>query len=609
MSENPRTFRRDADVAGPLPGRDLVHLKASIQQIVDAVAAALSVDVTVADARLVRVAGTGPFSDSLGKQTPVGSAFERALSSGETLVVENPTGQGICTSCESRQDCRETFEMCTPIRLGGSSIGILAIAAFTPEQRERLRERQSSYVAFLEKMSDLISSKAAEQALYESLEARTRELEAVIDNIQQGVICVDRECRIRHIKERAGARQRRRGGLDLRGAPLESVWPGSLLARVMQEGRDCLDSEEVYKSPSGRLTRFLASVKTVKLDGQMLGGVCTFSDLESVHKYAFRAIERGTSFSFDDIIGESAALVEVKERAREAARYDSNILLIGETGTGKELFARAIHNESPRRDFPFVGLNCAAIPESLLESELFGYEAGAFTGAARNGKPGKFELANHGTLFLDEIGDMPLFLQAKLLRAIQNMEITRVGGLYPRRVDARLISATNHDLEEHVKLNRFRSDLYYRLNVVPIRLPALRERPEDIPGLVSHFTAHYAEVCNKHISGVVDDAMRLLLGYSWPGNVRELENVIEYAVNFAKGDRIEVRDIRPRLPEGPEGTRTSVARDLKSLVREYTRRLVLERLALNGDDADGKEKTAAELGISRATLYRILSQN
>jgi transcriptional regulator with PAS, ATPase and Fis domain len=261
------------------------------------------------------------------------------------------------------------------------------------------------------------------------------------------------------------------------------------------------------------------------------GGVLTFSDLESTHKDTFRAIEHGTAFTFDDIIGTSHAITQVKQHALTASKYDSNILLTGETGTGKGLFARAIHNASPRRDYPFVAVNCTAIPESLLESELFGYEAGAFTGASKNGKPGKFELANHGTLFLDEIGDMPLFLQAKLLRATQNMEITRVGGLYPKRIDARIISATNQDLEEHIRTHRFRDDLYYRLCVVPISLPPLKQRLDDIPVLADYFITRYAHQFNKVVSGLTDDALDLLMEYDWPGNARELENVIEYAVN------------------------------------------------------------------------------
>lgn len=589
-----------------LQTQDLLEMRDSIQQIADAVAAAMSVDVTVADSALVRVAGTGPFSDSLHTRVPRGSVFQKALTSGETVLVDNPRDIEACVSCEGRVDCRETFQICTPIKLGGLCIGVLAIVAFTTEQRDRLMERHSSYVSFLERMAELIASKAAEAALIRNIEARTSELEAVIDSIQQGVICVDRNCRIRHMNARASRLLELPPGTQLVNMDMRLIWPSALLCSCMTRGSSKLNAEETYRTPGGRLVRFLSSVQVLRYGDLITGGVCTFSDLESTHKSAFRAMEKGTGLTFDDIIGASNALAGVKQMAEEAARYDSSILLIGETGTGKELFARAIHNASYRRESPFVGVNCAAIPESLLESELFGYEPGAFTGASKNGKPGKFELADNGTLFLDEIGDMPLFLQAKLLRVIQNMEITRVGGVHPRRVDVRIVSATNQDLDGLVEQGRFRADLYYRLNVVPVRLPPLRERPEDIPVLTQYFAGHYAELFNKDIHGVADEALELLLKYSWPGNVRELENVIEFAANFARGSKITIDDIRPRLPVMRGSSGAGV--DLKAALDQYALELIEERLAVNGRDAAGKEATARELGISRATLYRILSR-
>lgn len=589
-----------------LQSQDLFEMRDSIQQIAAAVAAAMSVDLTVADSALVRVAGTGPFADCLRATVPRGSVFQKALASGETVLVDNPRDIEACVSCEGRADCRETFQICTPIKLGGLCIGVLAIVAFTTEQRDRLMERQRSYVSFLERMAELIASKAAETALMRSIEARTSELEAVIDSIQQGVICVDQNCRVRQINRRALAMLELSPGTQLINTDMRLIWPSALLWSCMTQGSNKLNAEETYRTPVGRIVRFLSSVQVLRCGDLITGGVCTFSDLESTHKSAFRAIEKDTGFAFSDIIGGSSALADVKQMAEESAKYDSSILLIGETGTGEELFARAIHNASSRRESPFVGVNYAAIPETLLESELFGYESGAFTGAGKHGKPGTFEPADHGTLFLDEIGDMPLFLQAKLLRVLQNMDITRVGGVHSKRIDVRVVSATNQDLNELIAQGRFRADLYYRLNVVPIRLPALRERLGDIPILAQYFVAHYAELFNKSVCGVTEEALEALLTYSWPGNVRELENVIEFAVNFARGDRITIDDVRPRLPVTQESNGTSY--DLKAAMNRYALQLVEERLSAHGRDAAGKEAAAAELGISRATPYRILSQ-
>lgn len=582
----------------------------SMQQIADAVAAAMGVDVTIANDKLLRVAGTGPFETDLGEKTPEGCVFERALSLAETIVVENPRKEELCIDCQGRDRCRETLSICTPITVEGKAVGVLAIVAFTPEQRDKIGSSLSSYIAFLEKMAELIATKITEHSLMLTLESRTRELEAVVNHIHQGVICVDSSYRIRQFNARAVELLKLQVNAPKPGDDLRAIWPDCLLIKCMENRESCTNMSETYRTPRGRQVRFLSSASVLMFAGNVIGGVLTFSDLESTHKYTFRAIEHGTAFTFDDIIGVSPAITHVKQQSLTAAQYDSNILLTGETGTGKELFARAIHNASRRRDYPFVVVNCAAIPESLLESELFGYEPGAFTGASKSGKPGKFELANHGTLFLDEIGDMPLFLQAKLLRAIQSMEITRVGGIYPKRINARIISATNQNLEGLIRTGRFRDDLYYRLCVVPINLPPLRERPEDITVLADYFINRYAGRFGKAVSGLTDDALELLMAYDWPGNIRELENVMEYAVNFAKGELITSKRLRDRIPISPEReSRTSPAKDLKTAVRDFQKQLVKEAIAKHGGDLTAKKLAAKELGISRATLYRILSQN
>lgn len=605
---NTDNFSSVAVIPKPIPG--LTSPAHGMQQIADAVAAAMGVDVTVADSNLLRVAGTGPFEGDLGEKVPQGCVFERALNRVETVIVEDPRKASLCIDCHGRDRCQETLSICTPITIQGKGVGILAIVAFTPEQRDRIHSSLPSYIAFLEKMAELIATKITEHSLMLTLEGRNQELEAVVNHIHQGVICVDSSRRIRQINTRAVELLKLRANVPQPGDDLEAIWPDCLLLKSMERKESYTNASETYRTPQGKQVRFLSSAGALLLADKVIGGVLTFSDLESTHKDAFRAIEHGTAFTFDDIIGTSRAITQVKQQALTAAKYDSNILLTGETGTGKELFARAIHNASPRRDYPFVAVNCTAIPESLLESELFGYEAGAFTGASKNGKPGKFELANHGTLFLDEIGDMPLFLQAKLLRATQNMEITRVGGLYPKRIDARIISATNQDLEEHMRTHRFRDDLYYRLCVVPINLPPLRQRPDDIRVLADYFITRYAHQFNKVVRGLTDDALDLLMAYDWPGNARELENVIEYAVNFATGERITVEKLRARIPSGSCREPGAVStRDLRTAVRAFQKQLVKEAIARHGEDPAARELAAEELGISRATLYRILSQN
>ncbi|QDE83244.1 sigma-54-dependent transcriptional regulator [Myxococcus xanthus] len=315
------------------------------------------------------------------------------------------------------------------------------------------------------------------------------------------------------------------------------------------------------------------------------------------------------------IIGDSSTIQEVYKIIDKVADTPSTVLITGESGTGKELIATALHGASSRRDKPFIKINCAAIPHTLLESELFGYERGAFTGAVTS-KPGRFELADEGTLFLDEIGEIPVEMQVKLLRALQEGEFERVGGIKTTRVDVRLVAATNRDLQAEIEAGRFRKDLYYRLAVVPISLPALRERRSDIPMLARHFVEKYNRRLNKKIEGIADDAMALLQGYAWPGNIRELENLIERVLLFADGPLITARDLPEPVRQGTSvqagvNLASAVASidvptgevGLKDIVRmkaaELERDLIVKKLEETGGNVT---RAARLLQISRKSL-------
>ena len=311
--------------------------------------------------------------------------------------------------------------------------------------------------------------------------------------------------------------------------------------------------------------------------------------------YRFTGEREGEREGFEGIVGSSAPLMEVLDLVRTVAPTDSTVLIEGETGTGKELIAGAIHAHSKRRDRPFVKLNCAAIPLGLLESELFGHERGAFTGAVAR-KVGRFEAADRGTLFLDEIGDIPLELQAKLLRVLQEGEFERLGSNQTRRVNVRVVAATNGDLLKLVSEKRFRSDLYYRLNVFPIPVPPLRNRAEDIPLLVRRFVNKYAERMQKHIDEIPVEAMDVLRGHSWPGNIRELQNFIERSVILTTG-----KILCPRLEGLRQGAESGSpeAITLEEAQRDHIRKTLKQT---NGVVA-GPHGAAARLGMRRSTLY------
>ena len=310
-------------------------------------------------------------------------------------------------------------------------------------------------------------------------------------------------------------------------------------------------------------------------------------------------------YSFHQILGKSKPMREVFDLIRRVADSPTNVLITGESGTGKELVAKAIHYNSERRDAPFVPVNCAAIPETLLESELFGHVKGAFTDA-KTDKRGLFEEAQKGTIFLDEISELPLTLQAKLLRAIQEREVRRVGATRAVPVDVRIIAATNLMLAEEVTAKRFREDLFYRLNVIEIRLPPLRERKEDIPLLVEAFLRKCAEASHKELRGMTESALALLMDYPWPGNVRELENVIERAVTLARGEKIVPEDLPPNI-QGARGERKVINEAVERILplKEVEKEYILRILETTGGN---KYQAAQALGIDRKTLYRKLAE-
>lgn len=316
--------------------------------------------------------------------------------------------------------------------------------------------------------------------------------------------------------------------------------------------------------------------------------------------------------SFDNIIGVSPEMTLVKQRALQISGSDSTVLITGESGTGKDLLARAIHTESPRRENPFISINCAAIPETLLESELFGYVKGSFTGAEKSGKLGKFQLAEGGTIFLDEIGDMPLHLQAKLLTALQNHQIDPIGSAAPVNIDVRVIAATNKNLEEMIKDNQFREDLYFRLNVIPINIPPLRVRTPDIELLLNYTIDKYASKLGKPVRFMDVSVMARLMNYSWPGNVREMENVIEYAINMAKTNTIHLTDLPERITERKTTSPSAPAKiaprigTLSDQLAVSEQEIIAAALDHYGWSLEGKRQAAQALDISLSTLYRKL---
>ncbi len=351
-----------------------------------------------------------------------------------------------------------------------------------------------------------------------------------------------------------------------------------------------------------RLGAFDYLMKPLDFDDVIIRIKRLFEHRHLVDENEFLRREVQEKFSVSNIIGESPPMKEIFRLIEKVAKTKGNVLITGKSGTGKELVARAIHYNSPRKNRKFVAINCGAIVDNLMESELFGHRKGSFTGAIRD-KEGYFKVADGGTLFLDEVGEIPLHLQVKLLRAIETGEIIPVGDTNPIKVDVRIIAATNRDLEKEVEAGRFREDLYYRLNVIEIKLPSLDQRKEDIPLLVNHFLEKYNRELNRNIRGVDEETMKILLNYQWKGGIRELENVIERAVILCENDLITKEDLPPNL------ARVNVPPDrpvkLKEAVAQFEREHIADILQKTLGD---KEEAAKLLGISLSSLYRKIDE-
>lgn len=387
------------------------------------------------------------------------------------------------------------------------------------------------------------------------------------------------------------------------GRPCSDVFRASIcerdcaLRRTFTTGKPIVNATAQITSAAGEQIPVRISTALLKdAGGAVTGGVETFQDLSRVEQLRK---ELDSRYTFEDIVGRSAPMQKLFEVLPRIAESSSTVLLEGASGTGKELFARAIHSLSPRRKKPFIAVNCAALPDTLLESELFGYKAGAFTDARRD-KPGRFVLADGGTLFLDEIGEVSPAMQVRLLRVLQERVVEPLGAIEPVKVDVRVVAATNKDLAELVRQGKFREDLFYRIHVIHLKLPPLRERREDIPLLVDRIIAKFNRLQGKDIAGVSEEAMVRLMEHNYPGNVRELENIIEHAFVLCPSGWIELRHLPPELrPAGPSEGDLGGSMSLRSMEQH------LIAAALRRHNGN-RTRAARELGINVSTLYRKL---
>ncbi|EOY7573189.1 sigma 54-interacting transcriptional regulator [Escherichia coli] len=573
----------------------LMQIQPTIQRFARMLASVLQLEVEIVDENLCRVAGTGAYGKFLGRQLSGNSRLLRHVLETKTeKVVTQSRFDPLCEGCDSKENCREKAFLGTPVILQDRCVGVISLIAVTHEQQEHISDNLREFSDYVRHISTIFVSKLLEdQGPGDNI---SKIFATMIDNMDQGVLVVDDESRVQFVNQTA--------------LKTLCVVQNNIIGKPIRFRPLTFESNFTH----GHMQHIVSwDDKSELIIGQL-------HNIQGRQLFLMAFHQSHTSFSvanapdephIEQLVGECRVMRQLKRLISRIAPSPSSVMVVGESGTGKEVVARAIHKLSGRRNKPFIAINCAAIPEQLLESELFGYVKGAFTGASANGKTGLIQAANTGTLFLDEIGDMPLMLQAKLLRAIEAREILPIGASSPIQVDIRIISATNQNLAQFIAEGKFREDLFYRLNVIPITLPPLRERQEDIELLVHYFLHLHTRRLGSVYPGIAPDVVEILRKHRWPGNLRELSNLMEYLVNVVpSGEVIDSTLLPPNLLNNgttEQSDVTEVSEAHLSLddaggtaLEEMEKQMIREALSRH----NSKKQVADELGIGIATLYR-----
>ena len=587
------------------------------------ISSVLNIDIEIVDDKLIRLNGSGIYKNKINESVITeGNIYSQVLETGRELVVLDMQNNDICIDCGNYENCLNKVIIAVPIKYKNQTLGVIGAISTDPQRKKDITEKIDSYLPFIENICDLISMKIDESEINKNNDKKIKLFHEIINNLEKGVVILDVQNKISYVNNIAQI------SLNLRNSSI-----GEELKIVNYE-KSTNNKDVINIDINNHIYTMAAKILPVYPYIKEYDKIIIFDKVIDEKNDSENFIDTGWGvYKSDSIIGNSDAMCKIKDRIKKLARSNSTVLITGESGTGKELIARAIHAEGNRSQKPFIAINCAAIPENLLESELFGYVKGAFSGASNSGKIGKFELANEGVIFLDEIGDLSFHLQAKLLRVLQERKFARIGSNKLIDLNIKVISATNKDLLKLVNEGKYREDLYYRLNVIPINLPPLRERKEDINEIMESFINKYSIELGILDVKIEEKVMKMLNNYNWPGNIRELENAVEYMMNLVGEDGIIVEDMLPidilNYYNKKNYTITSYRREgyisnqnnsysieefisiekkdilsLKDLELLYINK-VLDRF---GRDTKSKKEIAKRLGIGLATLYRKLDE-
>lgn len=577
----------------------LKKIQSHVKEYARIIASVVECEVEIVDEEMVRVAGTGIFEKEE-NQISEGAIYRDVLLTGKSHVIEDPSTHPLCSECRIKENCHEKLEISAPILYKNKVIGVIGLVCLTEKIKNKVLRNINSHLRFTEHISEFISGKIFE--FEDAIEKKERMdiLGQIMNNFDKCVLVVDYDGKI--IDANDAAVRELKIGTDFRNnfRNINIIRKNEVIF-----GKDVF-SAEIEK----RKYTLVGVLLPISSFTNKEYKIFLFNNYSKTNEEISKITVAANPISIENIIGDSKSVLDLKNKIKKIADTQSTVLITGESGTGKELIARAIHSCSKRSKKPFIAINCRAIPDSLLESELFGYVKGAFSGASSEGRVGKFELANGGVIFLDEIGEMPFYLQVKLLRVLQERTIVRIGSNKLIKLDIRVIAATNMDLKQRIREKKFREDLYYRLNVIPLRVPPLRERGEDIFLIMKILMEKYNKIFNKNVHSIDNEVKEIIKNYSWSGNVRELENTVEFMINMCDEKGIITKDmiyenIIKNSISGNQNEKINSEKDAPLMTLEESEKLLIKKaLSIYGSDTAGKNLCAEKLGIGIATLYR-----
>ncbi len=578
---------------------DIGTYKKEIDDVIQLAGCSLEIDAAVFDMKTRLISCTDEYLRQKGSAVHAPS-IEEVIANGN-VVVNRPGHMSSCAGCRFIGKCPAKIEILKAIRSGSQDFGVMTLTSFTDEAHARMTKKIKTFVRALDIFSDWIAKLVVRNQEFFLMEETRAILENIMDSSEDGIMVADLDGSVLRCNAKAGKL------FSFCGLHTGSAYH-VLPAPVVDEALKPVPLKRVKVETDS--IKAVVSANPVLVNDETRSIVFLIREDEPATRQKLPSSGRaaGSAGIARDLLGQCPEIMELKEKIGKFSQSRSNILITGETGTGKGLAARLIHEKSPWRDKPFIPVNCASIPETLFESELFGYEEGAFTGAKKGGKKGRFDLARGGTIFLDEIGEMPLHMQVKLLSVLQDHSFQRVGGVDLISADARVIAATNQDPQTMMMEKKFRPDLFYRLNVIPLSLPPLRERQGDLDILAYFFLRNACIRSGRSIEKISESVMAAFRAHDWPGNIRELQNVIEYSVNIEETDVIT----QASLPEYFSGQRLSAevsGKNIRAGALAAELDMILSCLDRHGHDVKGKIRAAQELGISLRTLYRKLEKS